>query len=399
VRRARLPGGRVLWLVMATVLVPAGLRGQQKQNDSDREAASLSREAAIQESAGNFAEAEKNLRRVVEINPGRESAVFSLERVLRKEGKVEEILPVIDRYLEVRPNGTAMRHFQLRLLSQMDSLSALDRAARDWIRHDASSLETYRVIVEVFQNSLGPDRTLSVIRQAREATGRPDALALEAGDVLSASGDRSGAGREWSRAIGKDDRNLPLVLQRVEALSGNPREIVGALLQGLERDDAAGAARLQGAARLALAAGLTHRAVELADAALDHTDGTARTGFLVALGQRAEQRGASTVAIWAYQRIREYSSDPDERAALDQQIAELALAAGDTAVAMEARSRLASTLPEGSPERRRAMEAKGPGAWQPAQRERPVSAALKAYAAMTTSAAQGAVRDVGQLER
>jgi dihydroxy-acid dehydratase len=49
--------------------------------------------------------------------------------------------------------------------------------------------------------------------------------------------------------------------------------------------------------------------------------------------------------------------------------------------------------------RRAAMEAKGKSAWKPATRERKVSAALKAYAAMTTSAARGAVRDVSQLEK
>jgi dihydroxy-acid dehydratase len=49
--------------------------------------------------------------------------------------------------------------------------------------------------------------------------------------------------------------------------------------------------------------------------------------------------------------------------------------------------------------RREAMEAKGPDAWQPVDRDRPVSAALRAYAAMTTSAARGAVRDVDQLKR
>jgi len=52
--------------------------------------------------------------------------------------------------------------------------------------------------------------------------------------------------------------------------------------------------------------------------------------------------------------------------------------------------------------RRQAMEAKGQGehgAWKPAKRERTVSAALQAYAAMTTSADTGAVRDVNQLSR
>jgi dihydroxy-acid dehydratase len=49
--------------------------------------------------------------------------------------------------------------------------------------------------------------------------------------------------------------------------------------------------------------------------------------------------------------------------------------------------------------RRTAEETKGSSAWKPAHRERQVSAALRAYAAMTTSAARGAVRDVSQLER
>jgi dihydroxy-acid dehydratase len=47
-------------------------------------------------------------------------------------------------------------------------------------------------------------------------------------------------------------------------------------------------------------------------------------------------------------------------------------------------------------ERRAAMAAKGAQAWKPAERQRKVSAALKAYAAFTTSAARGAVRDVDQ---
>ncbi|HEU0219474.1 MAG TPA: dihydroxy-acid dehydratase [Gallionella sp.] len=49
--------------------------------------------------------------------------------------------------------------------------------------------------------------------------------------------------------------------------------------------------------------------------------------------------------------------------------------------------------------RRTAMEAKGGKAWQPASRDRHVSAALRAYAAMTTSADKGAVRDVTQIEK
>ena len=47
--------------------------------------------------------------------------------------------------------------------------------------------------------------------------------------------------------------------------------------------------------------------------------------------------------------------------------------------------------------RRAAMEAKGDKAWKPKDRKRVVSAALKAYALLTTSAANGAVRNLDKL--
>ncbi|OZA84329.1 MAG: dihydroxy-acid dehydratase, partial [Azorhizobium sp. 39-67-5] len=50
-------------------------------------------------------------------------------------------------------------------------------------------------------------------------------------------------------------------------------------------------------------------------------------------------------------------------------------------------------------ERRAAMEAKGEDGWKPQNRKRVVSQALQAYAALTTSAARGAVRDVKSLRR
>jgi dihydroxy-acid dehydratase len=48
--------------------------------------------------------------------------------------------------------------------------------------------------------------------------------------------------------------------------------------------------------------------------------------------------------------------------------------------------------------RRQRMDAKGKDAWRP-NRDRTVSPALRAYAAMTTSASKGALRDVTQVEK
>jgi dihydroxy-acid dehydratase len=48
--------------------------------------------------------------------------------------------------------------------------------------------------------------------------------------------------------------------------------------------------------------------------------------------------------------------------------------------------------------RRAAMQARGDQAWKPAGRQRVVSVALQAYAALATSADRGAVRDLGQIK-
>jgi dihydroxy-acid dehydratase len=50
-------------------------------------------------------------------------------------------------------------------------------------------------------------------------------------------------------------------------------------------------------------------------------------------------------------------------------------------------------------QRRERMEARGEKAWKPVDRERVVSKALEAYAAMATSASRGAVRDLDQIKR
>ena len=49
--------------------------------------------------------------------------------------------------------------------------------------------------------------------------------------------------------------------------------------------------------------------------------------------------------------------------------------------------------------RRAAINALNGSGWKPKARERRVSAALQAYAALTTSAARGAVRDVTQVQK
>jgi dihydroxy-acid dehydratase len=75
------------------------------------------------------------------------------------------------------------------------------------------------------------------------------------------------------------------------------------------------------------------------------------------------------------------------------------LESGDTIVIDIPKRRIDADLaPAELAARRQAMEERGAQAWLPHGRNRVVSAALRAYAALTTSAARGAVRDLSRLE-
>jgi dihydroxy-acid dehydratase len=72
---------------------------------------------------------------------------------------------------------------------------------------------------------------------------------------------------------------------------------------------------------------------------------------------------------------------------------------GDTIVINIPKRLIQVVVPDTTLHQRRAtMKEKGADAWKPLGRQREISSALKAYAAMTTSAAHGAVRDISQLK-
>ncbi len=73
--------------------------------------------------------------------------------------------------------------------------------------------------------------------------------------------------------------------------------------------------------------------------------------------------------------------------------------AGETLLAHAEELGRLFTQEQGRPVEAARQEIQGAGAWLPTNRDRVVSQALQAYAALTTSADRGAVRDLSQLKR
>ena len=323
------------------------------QTDPQEEARML-RAAASRESRGDLAGAEGVLRELLGRYPTSSGGIFALERVLRARGRVSDVLPVVDAYLVREPSAPGPRYLKLRILVEMDSLDAVSEAAEAWIEADARSPDPYREVARIYERAFGPEEALRVLRQGQAALGDSASLAVETGDLLLRLGEADAAVQEWSAAVGSDGAQAAAILRRVSELEGDRAALVRPLVEALGTDPTT-TARRRAAAHVAVEVGLQDEAVDQARRAARELSARSRKSFLTDLSRRADEAGASDVALWAYGELRDDAEGAEGRA-LDERIVSAALASGDTALARKSQDRVASGLPRGSPERRRATE-------------------------------------------
>jgi len=310
------------------------------------------REAANRESSGDFAGAEAILLQILEDDPGSSGALFALERVLTAQGRIADILPTVDRFLERDPQASGVRYMKLRVLADVGELDALRADAEAWLARERTSDVPYREVARVYERAFGQQEALSLLRAGREATGRPDALALDIGDLLASMGDTEGAIDEWALAVGDDGAQIVTVIRRVEGLPSGV-EAAGRRLVGAVGDSGSLAGR-RAAARIALDLGLADEAMALTRSVAGELEGRARESFLADAARRAREQDLVEVAAWAYDELGADASSPAERRQFDQRIVDAALAMGDTATALQAQHRIAESYSVGSVDRRRA---------------------------------------------
>ena len=322
------------------------------QSGMRRHEARLVREAAARESRGDYAGAADALRRLLADSPESSGGIFALERVLRAQGEVVELLPALDAYLAVDPDSPGVRSLTLRVLTDVDSLDAVRRQAESWIERDPTGAVAYREIARVYEDAFGPEEAMAVLRRGRQAVGTDDAFALEIGDLLVAADDRAGGAAEWAAAVGDDGGQTAAISRRLTDLGEGRREVGRLVVEALAESDHL--PRRTAAARLALDLGLSQRADALVRDVAERMDGRARSSFLADAARRAREKGMVALASWAYDELGDEAQSPAERPQFDPRIVDVALASGDTATALEAQWRLVESYSPRSVDRRRA---------------------------------------------
>ena len=341
-----------LFFLVIDLFDPMGVSAQRYNPSLERQ---LIREAAGYQGRGDLAEAERVLRVVLSANPTSDVGLLAMERVFGEQGSLEKILPLIDNYLKNDPRATVARGLELEVYQNLDELGRLHESAEEWLAIAGNSAEPYRRVSQVFLEVYGRQEALEVLRRGEEALGGSGEFSLGIGDLLIELEEYDSAAIAWAKGIGDDGSQTSAVIRRVVALGVEGRGSVRVLLDQL-REEPTTTARVRGATRIALEVGMVERALELAILALENLEGQGRRGFLTVLAREAEEvQGGEKVALWAYEAIREQALDLAEIKALNYRIASTALEMGDTLTSLNAQYAIANALPEGNPERRRAL--------------------------------------------
>lgn len=346
--RRSLFGALSLVLALA-VLAPGTADGQLSSSEESR----LLREAARAESAGDYVASVEILTSLLGERPASSGAIFALERVLRAQGRVSQVLDPIDAFLEVDPVSTGPRYLKLRILLEVDSLAELRSAAESWIAQNPASPDAYREVARVYERAFGGEEALSVLRRGQSRAGG-GVLAVEAGDVLLRLERPREALMEWARALDGANASAPGALRRMVRTGGEHPALAPGVVRELASEGAS-ETRRRAALEIALEVRLQPEALRLAEEVVGDLPEREREGFLSALLRLAEEKDADQLALWTLQQLRRENPGGSRARTLDRQIAVTSLVAGDTVRALEARERYARGLPERSPERRRAL--------------------------------------------
>jgi len=345
-RVARVVLALSLWMIPGVGILEA-----QEMNGQGGEEVRLVREAADREAAGDFAGAEQILRTVLQARPTSVSALLSLERVLRVQDRIGDLLPYVDRFLEEDRASAVGHQMRLRVLSDLDRVEELEEAAESWIEAMPKVETPYREIARIWQSRGAHGRAVEVLKRGRSRLGREDALALELGDAYAALREDERAVREWDRAVGSDGRGFTLVRRRLASSADGGARLLPALIDALVRSPVS-TARRRAAAELAIDAGLEGRAEAIARAAAEEMAPAERSSFLIDVARRADGAGLHRLAYWAYSALLAAGGPDEQLLAVRSRLGELALALGDTAAAGEHFLTLEQAYAPGSPERR-----------------------------------------------
>lgn len=346
--------------IIAGAALAAGQTQASAQTAGEAEVRLL-QQASQREAAGELDAAERLLREALEGRGASVPALLALERVLRIQGRIEELPPLVEAALADDPGSTLLNRLLVRSYSELDRVTELEAASDRWIATAPRIEVPYREVAEVWESRGQYGRAREVLEEGRRRIGVSDALALDLGDLYLTLDEPELAVREWDRAIDPSGRGLSQVRRRLRALPDGGVSLMPQLVDLLAADGRA-AGRMDAALEIAVEAGLQERARAIAETRLPELAPGERRHLLDRIARRSDAGGQRRLAYWAYERLLELESlreaDAGRFLALRNRLAELALELGDTTGAATRYEAVEEAYERGSPQKGQAAAAR-----------------------------------------
>lgn len=306
--------------------------------------------------AGRLQDAENILRTLLDSRPAAPAPILALGRVLRSRGEVEELLPVLERALELEPRSVFLRQSKLRTLSELGREDELRRAGEDWLEATPGSEVAYREVAAFLERLGDPVEAERVLQAGLTRADARTPLAVALADLYLRQGRWTEAAERWLDVLRGSKSAPELVAYKLGALGEGARPAAEATLEVLSESEIPGVERL--AALAAAYADRPERARQLAEQALQAglSPPEARS-LMVRLGRVAADRGHEDLAGWAYRQLLG-NGVRNTRLDVARRVVDQELAAGDTAAALDLVGKTAAGSEPGTAVHRWALEAR-----------------------------------------
>lgn len=170
------------------------------------------------ERAGKLPQAVDYYRTVLRTDSTNMAALLGLERVLPPLGRLNELVPLVQRAARATQErdagvlGLELRTFVA--LSMNDSVAAL---AHRWTARVPGDETPWRewAVARLDQQDAADARR--ILLEGRKAVGNPRAFAIELAEIAASTGDWAGAAQNWGDAVTTDDGQIPNAVSQLES--------------------------------------------------------------------------------------------------------------------------------------------------------------------------------------
>ena len=332
-------------LLLAQTPAAAQTDAQERVRHELRHAESLER-------AGQYSRARSALETLLLEAPAEPGAILAYERISRRQGRLEAVLRVVERAIEVDPESALLRQVQLRVLADLALTGEMSAAGERWLQIAPRSDVAYQEYAASLQRVGEYAEAEVILLEGLRQVDRPAALFGQLADLYTAERRWLDAAGQWLALVeSSPEVGWELVNSKLGFLGLESGIAAEAILERLPERPAS-VAEHKLASIAALHADRPEEARRLAEDLMGRLEAPERERFVAVFAKVAAGRRQEAIVAWAYRRMLLDVASDSVRWDLARLVVQYDLSAGDTTAALETLDQVLQRSNSGTPEHR-----------------------------------------------